>query len=120
MYCIFAARVHNYLFAARVHNIYLTTLPFLLLHANSKGIIKKHTHMRQDFRNKIEDVKFEIKYFRLETRVQQILQIKYKEDELKEIEQMRKKELRDVNEKYDRMCYYAQEELMNLKANLQH
>ena len=54
------------------------------------------------------------------TRVQQILQIKYKEDELKEIEQMRKKELRNVNEKYDRMCYYAQEELMNLKANLQH
>jgi len=68
----------------------------------------------------MEDVKFEIKFFRLGTRVQQILQIKYKEDEIKEIEQMRKKELRNVNEKYDRMCYYAQEELMNLKANLQH
>jgi hypothetical protein len=51
----------------------------------------------------MEDVKFEIKFFRLGTRVQQILQIKYKEDEIKEIEQMRKKELRNVNEKYDRM-----------------
>lgn len=105
---------------ARVHYILNNTLPFLLLRANSKGIIKKHKRRRQYFRNKIEDVKFEIKFFRLGTRVQQILQIKYKEDEIKEIEQMRKKELRNVNEKYDRMCYYAQEELMNLKANLQH
>jgi len=40
----------------------------------------------------MEDVKFEIKFFWLGTRVQQILQIKYKEDEIKEIEQMRKKE----------------------------